>query len=130
MRHLLLYDGECSLCDGAVTVILNHNAKETIYFVSLQSDKAKQLHKEFEIDSEVDSIVFIRSDGRVFYKASAAAEVCRQLHGIYTFGRILPFLPFSDRLYDWIARNRYRIFGKKESCPLPSAEVKARFINY
>ncbi|NJP37286.1 DUF393 domain-containing protein [Bacillus luteus] len=130
MRHLLLYDGECSLCDGVVTVILKHNSKETIYFVSLQSDKAKQLHEQYKIDAAVDSIVFIRSDGRVYYKASAAAEICRQLHGIYSIGRLLPFLPFSDRIYDWIAANRYRIFGKKESCSLPSSEVKARFIHY
>ncbi len=127
---IILFDGVCNLCNGAVTYIIKRDKKNVFKFAALQSEIGQELISKFNIDTEkVDSIILI--DGEKHYeKSSAALHIAKNLSGAYPllFGfMILPKF-IRNSVYDYIAKNRYKWFGKKESCMIPTAELKARFL--
>lgn len=128
---IVLFDGVCNLCNTAVDFIISRDEKERFKIAALQDEVTRELLKEYKInDDYLDSLVFIHQDA-VFYKSRAALEIARNLGGLwpllYTFIIIPNFI--RDPLYNWIARNRYRWFGKKETCRLPTAQEKRRFLS-
>jgi len=129
-HKIILFDGVCNLCNGAVTYIIKRDKKNLFKFAALQSEIGQQLISKFNIDtSKVDSIILI--DGEKHYeKSSAALRIAKYLSGAYPllFGfMILPKF-IRNAVYDYIAKNRYKWFGKKESCMIPTAELKSKFL--
>jgi len=126
---LLFYDGLCGLCNRSVQWVLRYDKKAHFRFATLQGDIAdKWLSKEQR--DNLDSIVLV-SKGEVLTQSTAAFEITRHLSGWPCFLRFFSVLPkgLTDTVYRLIARNRYRWFGKLETCPMPDEEVKSRFLD-
>ncbi|SRX73767.1 thiol-disulfide oxidoreductase DCC family protein [Aequorivita antarctica] len=129
-HKIILFDGVCNLCNGAVTYIIKHDKKNVFKFAALQSEIGKQLVAKFNIDTEkVDSIILI-DDEKHYEKSSAALHITKNLSGAYPllFGFMIVPKFIRNAVYDYIARNRYKWFGKKESCMIPTKELKAKFL--
>jgi len=130
--HILLFDGVCHLCHGAVQFILKRDPKGHIHFASLQSDKGQELLRSFDYpESEMSSVVFI-SNGRLYSKSDAVLRVGKKLSGGWPIlSTVAQLFPRSLRniVYDWVARNRYRWMGKAEQCMLPTPQIKSRFLD-
>ncbi|OCA87155.1 thiol-disulfide oxidoreductase DCC family protein [Pseudobacillus wudalianchiensis] len=129
MHPVVLFDGECNFCDSSVQFIIKNDPKGMFHFASLQSETGQELLKKHHVPSDIDSMILIEGD-KVYYKSAAALRICRHLKGawklLYAF--IIVPRPIRNIAYDFIAKNRYKWFGKKESCMLPSPSVRARFI--
>ncbi|WLR57438.1 thiol-disulfide oxidoreductase DCC family protein [Mesobacillus subterraneus] len=129
MHPVILFDGVCNFCDASVQFILNRDPNETFHFASLQSEAGKELLKKYNVRNDVDSMILIEND-KVYYKSSAALRITRHLRGawklLYVF-MVVP-APIRNIAYDLIARNRYKWFGKKDSCMLPPPNVRKRFL--
>ncbi|MEH7238947.1 thiol-disulfide oxidoreductase DCC family protein [Bacillus sp. JJ1562] len=130
MNHIILFDGVCNFCNSSVQFILKRDSKQLYHFASLQSDAGKALLKKHGIPEDTNSFVLIEGD-RFFTKSSAALRVCRNLKGLYRFLYIFRFIPapIRDIFYHVIANNRYKWFGKQESCMLPPPDVRKRFLD-
>ena len=127
---IVLFDGVCNLCNSAVDLIIRNDKKGQIKVAALQDQKTKELLKDYKINSDyLDSIILIRGE-KVFYKSRAALEITKNLKGLWPLLYVFVILPtfIRDPIYDFIARNRYRWFGKKETCRLPTPEERARFL--
>lgn len=127
---IVLFDGVCNLCAGSVQFIIRRDPNAMFQFTSLQSDSGQQLLEKFNIDKKLlHSIILIKGD-QSFQRSDAALEIARKLSGawpvLYAF-KILPQF-FRDSIYNWISRNRYRLFGKKDTCWIPTPELKKRFL--
>ena len=131
-QQIVLFDGVCNLCSGGVQFILKRDRKDLFRFASLQSELGKQLLAERQIDPKTtDSMVLIQP-GKAFYLRSEAALIIgKQLPGLWKLLAVFQWIPSSirDIVYDFMARNRYRWFGKKESCMIPTPELKAKFLD-
>lgn len=131
-KKIILFDGVCNLCNGSVNFIIKRDKKDLFRYASLQSDIGQQLIKKHGIDTkQLDSILLIDSETRYYYKSTAALNIARQLSGVYPLLSVFLILPrfLRDWIYDIIAKNRYRWFGKQESCMIPTPELKALFID-
>ena len=129
---IILFDGVCNLCDSAVQFIIKHDKNAVFKFASLQSDIGKRLLKERGVDFEsIDSIVFIDMGSAYYIKSTAALEIARHLDGSYSFFKNFLVIPvgFRDWVYDFVARNRYKWYGKKDACMIPTADLKSRFLD-
>jgi predicted DCC family thiol-disulfide oxidoreductase YuxK len=130
--EIILFDGVCNLCNDAVDFIIRKDKKNQFKFISLQDNLAQKLLENFKVKEEFpDSIMLIRGD-RIFIKSRAALEISKKLSGIYPVFYAFVIIPsfLRDPIYDWIAKNRYRWFGKKETCRLPNEEEKSKFLSY
>lgn len=130
-KKIILFDGLCNLCNNAVDFIIRHDKKDSFRFTSLQSELAQKLAKERNIDlSEVDSILLIIPGEAYFYKSTAALEIAKTLPG-YRWLSVGLHLPegFRDAVYSFIAKRRYRWFGKKTSCRMPTPELMDKFLS-
>ncbi len=131
-KKIVLFDGVCNLCNGAIQFIIKRDNSDIFRYAALQSDIGKQLVSERNIDiSKVDSIILI-DPGVVYYiKSTAALEIGKGLKGYRTISSVLLWFPSTlrDIVYDFIARNRYQWYGKKEECMVPSPELKAKFLD-
>lgn len=126
---VVLFDGVCNLCDGFVQFVLRHEKAGIIQSASLQSASGKLLLEEFNIDPhKTDSIVYIHNR-KAYIKSRAVLNILKFLRFPWNAFVVLTIIPpfISDKIYDLVARNRYRLFGKRESCRLPDTEYKARF---
>lgn len=129
-KKIVLFDGVCNFCNKSVLFIIEHDKKDVFRFAFLQSELGKKLTQERGIDTtDVDSILLIDPGTAYYVKSSAALEIARHLSG-YSWMRIFLYLPESirDFLYDIIAKNRYKWFGKKENCMIPTAELEDKFL--
>jgi predicted DCC family thiol-disulfide oxidoreductase YuxK len=130
-HNIVFFDGVCNFCNSTVDKIWANNKKRDIYYSSLQSNFARQFLSEAGISStDLDTVIFFTR--QKFYTRSAAIlQISRHLGGVY---RILPvffIIPafLRDSIYKWFSRNRYRFFGKKETCRIPTAEEKVYFLD-
>lgn len=130
MKPVILFDGECNFCDSSVQFIIKRDPAGYFNFTSLQSDVGQSLLMSSHVPSNIDSMILIK-DGHVFYKSSAALRICRHLAGAWKLMYVFIIVPAPVRnfVYDIIAKNRYRWFGKKESCMLPPSEIRDRFLS-
>ncbi|MDT0690182.1 thiol-disulfide oxidoreductase DCC family protein [Salegentibacter sp. F188] len=132
-KKIVLFDGVCNLCDGAVKFIIEHDKKDVFRFASLQSEFGQKLIAERGLDpEELDSVVLIEPGVAYYRKSTAALEISRELSGGYSLLKNFLLLPegFRDLIYDFVANNRYKWYGKKESCMIPTPELKAKFLDY
>ncbi|RXG27809.1 thiol-disulfide oxidoreductase DCC family protein [Leeuwenhoekiella palythoae] len=128
---IILFDGVCNLCNGAINFIIKHDPKGIFKFASLQEETGQKLLAQHNIDpQETDSIVLI-DDDKVSVKSSAALRIAKNLNQGYPllFGFMIIPTFIRNGVYDFIAANRYKWFGKKESCMLPTPELRSRFLD-
>lgn len=130
MNRVILFDGVCNLCHGFVRFVVRRDPKEKFLFCSLQSETGKNFSKKIAITLQNMQTVILVSDDKFWVKSDAFLEVVRHLRFPWPTLILLQWIPrfFRDFLYDFIAKNRYHWFGKKEKCPLPSPELKRRFL--
>ena len=126
---VVLFDGVCNLCNCFVDFVIKRDRHGHIRFASLQSDAGKKLVARFELSQDIDYVVLVRGD-RARIKSSAALHTCRHLRFPWPAAQIFLLVPrlLRDWVYDRIARNRYRMFGKRDTCRVPTEEEKSRFI--
>lgn len=130
MPAIVLFDGDCNFCDASVQFILNRDSAGNFHFASLQGEAGQAIRRRHRIPDTVDSIVLIK-DGVPYLKSDAAIRIAEGLDRnwrILRFVRLVP-KPLRDFGYDIIANNRYRWFGQKETCKLPTPEERSRFID-
>ncbi|MFC4403267.1 thiol-disulfide oxidoreductase DCC family protein [Gracilibacillus xinjiangensis] len=129
MKRIILFDGVCNLCNSSVQFIMKHDPNIYFQFASLQSEIGQQLMAEYRIPSTVESVVLIEGD-RYYLESTAALKIAKKLDHIYPmlFGFIIIPKPIRNFVYRYIARNRYRWFGKKDNCMLPKPEDRKRFL--
>ncbi|MDQ7862848.1 thiol-disulfide oxidoreductase DCC family protein [Peribacillus frigoritolerans] len=126
MNPVILFDGECNFCDSSVQFIIKRDPQGLFHYASLQSEAGQELLKKYDVPADIDSMVLIERD-KAYYKSSAALRICRRLQGGMEIALRFHHRPSFIRnfVYDFIARNRYKWFGKKEeSCMLPSPSVR------
>lgn len=131
-KKIILFDGLCNLCDSAVQFIIRHDPKDIFRFVSLQSDLGQEITKHLGIDThKIDSIILYQLGLAYYYKSEAALEIAKNLGGIFYFTSLFSLLPlsFNNYIYDYIAKNRYKWYGKKDHCMIPTKELQAKFLD-
>lgn len=130
MERIILFDGVCNLCNSSVQFILKRDRKGQFGFASLQGEVGQKLIHKFGLNPDINSFVLIENE-KVYLESTAALKVCKGLTGgwkLFTAFLIIP-RPIRDVVYKIIANNRYKWFGKKESCMLPLPEWKNRFLD-
>lgn len=130
-KKIVLFDGVCNLCNGAIQFIIKHDKKDVFRFASLQSDFGKKLMEERGIDPEsLESVIMIDPGIAYYRKSTAALEIAKDLSGGYSALHLFIYLPefLRDPVYDLIGKYRYQWFGKKEQCMIPSPELKKKFL--
>ncbi len=128
-QAVILFDGVCNLCNGAVQFILRRDRAAYFRFASLQGQSGSALLAEHGQVNDLSSMVLIE-DGQLYTKSDAALRICRHLGAawpILTLLRVIP-RPIRDLVYSFVANRRYRWFGQSQSCMLPSPEQRARFL--
>ncbi|HMH24885.1 MAG TPA: thiol-disulfide oxidoreductase DCC family protein [Puia sp.] len=128
---VVLFDGVCNLCNRSVQFIIRRDPQARFHFASLQSAVGQGLLEKFHLpDHHLSSFVLIEGE-RIFTRSSAALRVLKHLGGgwklLYAFWIVPPFI--RNGVYDWIARNRYRWFGRQDACWIPTPELKERFLD-
>lgn len=130
-KKIILFDGVCNLCNTSVDFIIKRDTKDVFRFASLQSDLGMQLLAERGIDTQkIDSIVYIDPGNTYEIKSDAALAIAAELKGWPKVISYFKFLPtgFRNTIYDIVAKNRYRWFGKKNTCRLPTEQETAKFL--
>ena len=127
---VILFDGVCNFCNGAVNFIIRRDKKSLIKFAALQSEPGRKLLQRFNLPTDELSSIILIEDGNVFTQSSAALKLCKYLTGLWPlmYGFIIVPLFIRDGIYKWIAKNRYKWFGKKDHCMIPTQEVRTRFL--
>ena len=131
MGAIVLFDGVCNFCNGWVNFIIERDRNNHFSFAPLQSAAARDILSRHQIDKdETDSVVLIEND-QAYTCSTAALKIAKGLGGIW--GLAYPFIVvpsfIRDAIYKWIARNRYKWFGKKDICMIPTPEVRERFLS-
>lgn len=129
-KKIILFDGVCNLCNSSVTFVIKRDAKDVFRFAALQEEPGQKLIKQYSIDTnKTDSIIFIENN-KAYTKSTAALRIARHLGGAYPlfYGFIIIPVFIRNWVYDYVAKNRYKWYGKKESCMIPTPELKAKFL--
>jgi predicted DCC family thiol-disulfide oxidoreductase YuxK len=129
-KSLILFDGVCNLCNSSVQFILLRDKKDRFRFASLQSDYGQSILKQYNLPTDKFNSLALVENGKIYQKSTGALRIARNLKGLwpmlYGFIIVPPFI--RNLVYDIIAKNRYRWFGKKEECMLPRPEWKQKFL--
>ncbi|MCX2740195.1 thiol-disulfide oxidoreductase DCC family protein [Pontibacter anaerobius] len=129
-RPVVFYDGTCGFCQGSVQVALKYNSKQDLYFAALQSGVLEALVPRPEIPHPLPDSILFYENGRLYTESDAILRIARHLDfpvSILAVFRIIP-VSFRNFVYRLVAKNRYRIAGRTETCMLPSPEQRARFV--
>jgi predicted DCC family thiol-disulfide oxidoreductase YuxK len=130
-KKIILFDGVCNLCDETVQKIIKNDKKDLFRFVPLQSELGQEIIKYLGVDTnKLDSIILYEPKVAYFYKAEAIMEISKDLSGWLHYIRLFSWLPngLANPVYDYIAKNRYKWYGKKEQCMMPTPELKQKFL--
>ena len=130
-KQLVLFDGVCNLCDASVQYIIKHDKDNAFLFTALQSEVGQQIIKEFNIDTnKIDSIILYSNEYGISYKSTAALKIASKLgfpRNLLSVFLIIPAI-IRNWIYDYIAKNRYKWYGKKEECMIPTPDLKSKFL--
>lgn len=129
-NNIILFDGVCNFCDSSVNFIIDRDKKNIFKFAALQSEKGQELLDYFKLPKDdFDSFIFV-ANNKAYKKSSAALEISKRLGGLWIVFYPLVIIPkfIRDFLYSLIAKNRYRLFGKKDACRIPTPEFKQKFL--
>jgi predicted DCC family thiol-disulfide oxidoreductase YuxK len=129
-EKIVLFDGVCNYCNSMINYAIRNDKKGVLKFATLQSEAGKQLKSKYSIPAEIDSVIFIEN-GKVFTYSDAAIHISRYLRwpAKALYGLIIVPKFIRQPVYKWIARNRYKWFGKREECMIPSPDIKSRFLD-
>ncbi len=130
-KKIILFDGVCNLCEASVQFVIKYDKKDVFRFVALQSELGKEIIKHIGLESKnIDSVILYEPGIAYNYKSAAALEIAKNLGGFFHLGTVFKLIPNGLRnlLYDYIAKNRYQWYGKKESCLVPTIELKSKFL--
>ena len=130
-RPVILFDGVCNFCNAMVNFIIRQDKKNIFLFATLQSDSGKKLLEQYKIDWKAsDSFVVIAND-KAYMKSNAALRLYNKLPWYWKWTQVFWIVPkfIRDGIYNFIAKNRYRWFGKKEECMVPTPAIREKFLN-
>lgn len=130
-EKLVLFDGVCNLCDNAVQFIIKYDKKNRFKFASLQGTTAKSIVKTFKINTtKTDSILLYTPENKLYTKSTAALKIAAKLKFPINLMVIFLIVPkfIRDYVYDYIAKNRYKWYGKKDDCIIPTKALKNKFL--
>ena len=129
LNRIVLFDGVCNFCASSIQFIIKHDKTNSLQFASLQSAIAQQLLSDYKMSKSLDGVVFVE-DNKAYFKSAAAFRIARYFGGFWKILNVFSILPLfvTDFFYDIIANNRYKWFGKKETCMIPSPEIRNRFL--
>ena len=130
-KKIILFDGVCNLCNTTVQRVIKADNEDIFRFAPLQSELGQRLIQERAINTkEIDSIILIEPDIAYYTKSDAALQIGKFLKRYRTLSRFLMFFPEGLRnfIYDFVARNRYKWYGKKDACMIPTPELQAKFL--
>ena len=129
-KHVIIFDGVCNFCNSSVNFIIKHDHNNVFVFAPLQSPTAEKLIDEHDVkDVGFDTFLLIKN-GECYFRTNAALEITKDFNGIWhllNIFRVIP-RPFRDYFYRLFARNRYAIFGRTDSCMIPTSELKSKFL--
>ncbi len=129
-KSIVLFDGVCNLCNSSVNFIIDRDKAGKFLFASLQSQEAAQLSRQFDFPLRTLSSIILIENGGVHTRSSAALRIARRLDGLWPLLSVFMVVPrfLRDGVYEWIAKNRYRWFGRSNSCRMPEPALKQRFL--
>lgn len=131
-KKLILFDGVCNLCNSSVQYVIKHDKSNKFIFAPLQGITGKSIVEHYNIEtSKIDSIILYTPEKGIEYKSTAALKVASKLGFPTNVLCIFLIIPAFIRnwVYDFIAKNRYKWYGKKEACLIPTAELKSKFLD-
>lgn len=130
-KSIVFFDGVCNLCNASIDFIIKRDRHNKFLVGALQDGFSKELLSKHQVKEDyLDSLVLLEN-GEIFYKSTAALKIARKLSGLWPVFYPLIILPtrLRDPVYDFIGKNRYRWFGKKNTCRIPTPEEKAKFLS-
>lgn len=129
MSAIVLFDGVCNFCNDSVNFIIRRDTANQFKFAPLQSETGRELRRKHGIGEDIDSIILVE-DGRAYTHSTAALRIARRLGGLMSlaYGFTVVPVPIRDFFYKTFAKYRYRLFGKKDVCMVPTPEVRKRFL--
>lgn len=129
MSAIILFDGVCNFCEGSVQFIIKRDKAAYFQFASIQSKIGQELLSQFKVPTDIDSVILIEQ-GKAYTESTAALKISRHLNRFWFLCYPLILLPrfIRDFFYRVIAKNRYRLFGKSDTCMLPTATQRHRFL--
>ena len=129
-QPVIFFDGVCNLCNASVQFVIAHDKKDQFKFTALQGDYAKEVLSKFNADPQKLNTILLLQEGKLYTKSSAALRVAGKLNGLIPLLYVFLLVPkfIRDWFYDIIARNRYRWWGRQESCWVPTPDLKSKFI--
>jgi predicted DCC family thiol-disulfide oxidoreductase YuxK len=127
---IILFDGECNLCNSSVNFVIRHDKKNHFRFAALQSETGKELLRQFKITNFPNESFVLIENNKTFTRSTAVLRVTKHLNKLYPLLYVFIIIPSPIRnfLYDLTARNRYRWFGKRDQCMIPTAELRSKFL--
>ncbi|MCK0189016.1 DCC1-like thiol-disulfide oxidoreductase family protein [Arenibacter sp. F20364] len=131
-NKIILFDGVCNLCNNSVQYVIKRDTNNAFKFAALQSEIGQKLTLERGIDtSMVDSIILIEPGVAYYTKSTAALKIAKSFGGVWQLISLLEWIPENIRnwVYDYVARNRYKWYGKKDACMIPTPELKSKFLD-
>lgn len=130
-KKIVLFDGVCNLCDNVVKKVIAADKEDQFRFTALDSELGLQILQQIGVDrAQTDSIVLYVPGEAYYLKSQAALTIAKYLGGWYTLLTVFFILPtkLADWLYDYIAKNRYKWYGKKDQCMIPDASIRKKFL--
>lgn len=131
IKSIILFDGVCTLCNASIDFILKRDHKNRFLVGALQEPVSKKVLSNFQVDdSYLDSLVLVEN-GKVYFRSTAALRIAKKLNRPWPLFYFLIAIPafIRDPVYNWIGKNRYRWFGKKSTCRIPTSEEKQKFLS-
>ena len=130
-NKIILFDGVCNLCNSSVQYVIKRDKGNVYRFAALQSEIGKKLAEERGIDtSQIDSIILIEPGVAYYTKSTAALKIAQSFGGVWQLASVFEWIPekIRDWVYDYIAKNRYKWYGRKDACMIPTPELKSKFL--
>jgi predicted DCC family thiol-disulfide oxidoreductase YuxK len=129
-KKIILYDGVCNYCNDKVNFIIKNDTNDSFRFIALQSETGQKIVTYLGIDKTIDSIILYEPGYAYFIKSEAVFKVIKHLSSSVKLLLLFNFIPtnIKNLLYDYIAKNRYKWYGKMEVCMIPLDEVTSKFI--
>lgn len=129
-ESIILFDGVCNLCSHSTNFIIQHDPQHRFKFAPLQSVAGQALLRQYHLPAEKLTSVILIEHGRVYDRSTAVLRMARRLNKLWPLAYCLMVVPpfLRDTIYNWVARHRYQWFGQRDTCMIPTSDVKARFL--
>ncbi len=130
-KKIILFDGVCNLCNSSINYVIAHDKQDVFRFVSLQSNLGETIQEYLGIENKsLDTIILYVPNEAYYIKSTAAIKIMNEFTGLWKLTRVFLILPspIRDLVYNYIAKNRYKWYGKQESCRIPTPELNAKFL--